>query len=171
MRFFADEMLGKLARWLRALGVDVAYRTQASDDKIIQVAQKEERRVLTRDQKLHKRLGVLNIPVLFIKDDKWEDQIRQFFSEYPDLKNLKGVLTRCMECNEALEELEKERVKDRVWPFVFETQERFSFCRRCDRIYWKATHVDKILERLTSVVEVKGASSKARGPKKKRSSR
>src|SRR4030095_295702 len=171
MRFFADEMLGKLARWLRALGVDVTYLTQAPDEKIIQVAKREERIVLTRDQKLNKRLGVLKMPVLFIRDDKWEDQIRQFFSEYPALKNMNGVLTRCMECNEPLEELTKDQVKDRVWPFVFETQERFSFCPKCDRIYWKATHVEKILERLTAVVEEKARSLKAKGLKKKRSAR
>jgi len=168
MRFFADEMLGKLARWLRALGVDVAYLTSAPDEKIIQLAQREDLIVLTRDQKLNKRLSVLKIPVLFIRDDKWEDQIRQFFSEYPALKTMDGVLTRCMECNEALEELKKDQVKDKVWPFVFETQERFSFCRRCDKIYWNATHVTKILERLTAVVKGKPRPLKTKNLNKKK---
>jgi uncharacterized protein len=155
MRFFADEMLGKLARWLRALGVDVSYSISVSDEKILQGAQRERRVVLTRDQKLLKRLQILKIPVLFIRDDRWEDQIRQFFSEYPQLRSMDHALTRCMECNEPLESVSKERVKEKVWPFVYDTQESFSFCRKCDKIYWKATHVEKILRRLEAVIEEK----------------
>jgi hypothetical protein len=161
MRFFADEMLGKLGRWLRALGVDVAYSITAPDELIITCAKREERVVLTRDQKLFKRLQILKIPVIFIKHDRWEDQIRQFFSEHPELKSMDHALTRCMECNEPLESLPKEKVKERVWPFVYDTQESFSFCRRCDKIYWKATHVEKILRRLEAIVE---------GSKKRKSS-
>src|SRR5262245_29786750 len=153
MRFFADEMLGKLARWLRALGIDVAYSISAPDEMILHAAQREIRLVLTRDQKLFKRLTVLKMLVIFIRDDRWEDQIRQFFSEYPELRSMDRALTRCMECNEPLESVPKERVKEKVWPFVYETQENFSFCRKCDKIYWKATHVEKILRRLEAIVE------------------
>jgi len=153
MRFLADEMLGKMARWLRALGVDVLYQVQFDDDKILGVAKREARLVLTRDHRLLKRLQSRRIPSLFIRNDKYEEQIREFFSSFPKLKNLNGVLSRCMECNEVLESLSKEKVKDRVWPYVFETQENFSYCRRCDRVYWRATHVEKIIDRLKALVE------------------
>ena len=153
MRFLADEMLGKMTRWLRALGVDVVYETEFEDEKIMNQAKREGRLVFTRDHKLLKRLQARHIPSLFIQHDKWEDQLREFFSHFPRFRNLEGLLSRCMDCNELLETLPKEKVKDKVWPYVFETQDTFSFCRHCDRYYWKATHVEKIIDRLKALVE------------------
>jgi len=31
------------------------------------------------------------------------------------------------------------------------TQERFSFCLRCQRIYWPATHQEKMVEELEAM--------------------
>lgn len=153
MRFLADEMLGKMARWLRALGVDVVYQTQFDDDKILAQAKREGRLVFTRDHRLLKRLQSRRIPSVFVLHDRYEEQIREFFTHFPKFRSLNGLLSRCMECNELLETLSKEKVKDKVWPYVYETQENFSYCRRCDRIYWKATHVEKIIDRLKAIVE------------------
>lgn len=153
MIFVADEMLGKLVRWLRALGVDVIYETPFEDEKILGLARKDRRFVLTRDQKLFKRLRAARVPSLFIERDRWPEQMQEIFSNFPRLKTLQNVLSRCMECNETLETIDKEKVKDRVWPYVYETQNEFSYCRHCDRVYWQATHVGKILERLKKLVE------------------
>jgi uncharacterized protein with PIN domain len=43
---------------------------------------------------------------------------------------------------------DREAVKELVPPYVFETQNAFSQCAACGRIYWRATHVDGILKRL-----------------------
>src|SRR5438094_3321780 len=43
MKFIADVMVGKLARWLRVLGFDVAYSNQYDDDEIIKRASNEKR--------------------------------------------------------------------------------------------------------------------------------
>jgi uncharacterized protein with PIN domain len=153
MRFFADEMLGKLARWLRALGVDVAYEGQCDDDKIVARVKKEGRVILTRDKIFFKRLQAMKFSAFFVHHDLWTEQIKEVFSEYPTLRTLKNLFTRCMECNEILEKIEKEKVKDRVWPFVYETQDQFSYCKKCDRIYWQATHVEKMKERLRVIIE------------------
>src|SRR5207245_5307383 len=48
-RFVADVMLGRLARWLRALGYDTAYVRDASDRQLLGLALREDRRLLTRD--------------------------------------------------------------------------------------------------------------------------
>ena len=49
MAFIADVMVGKLARWLRVLGVDVAYSNAYEDDEIIRIATAQSRIVLTRE--------------------------------------------------------------------------------------------------------------------------
>ena len=48
MRFIADVMGGKLARWLRVLGFDAAYSNTYVDDEIIRIAETENRVILTR---------------------------------------------------------------------------------------------------------------------------
>ncbi len=49
MKFIADVMVGKLARWLRVLGLDVSYSNNYEDDEIIDIAESEDRVILTRD--------------------------------------------------------------------------------------------------------------------------
>jgi len=43
-----------------------------------------------------------------------------------------------------------ETVRDRVRVYVFRTQSRFTRCARCNRVYWRATHVTRMLERLSA---------------------
>jgi uncharacterized protein with PIN domain len=48
--------------------------------------------------------------------------------------------TICLVCNRRLEGCTKETVKDLVPPYVFLTQDHFSECPACHRLYWKGTH-------------------------------
>ena len=54
-RFIADEMLGRLAKWLRAIGYDTVCYNGGGDGALIQRALKEDRIILTRDTGLVKR--------------------------------------------------------------------------------------------------------------------
>ncbi|HSA58576.1 MAG TPA: Mut7-C RNAse domain-containing protein [bacterium] len=149
MRFAVDEMLGKLARWLRMMGFDVSYRRPVDDLLLIGEARDEERIILTRDTRLIRKLRPEEY--CFISHDHLEDQCRELFERFPGLLNERAPLSRCVECNVPLEEIEKKKVKDKVWPFVFETQNRFTTCPDCGRIYWEATHVEKIKRRLNAL--------------------
>ncbi len=55
IRFLADSMVGKLARWLRLLGHDVRYERCLEDSLLVTDAAEEGRVVLTRDRKLVER--------------------------------------------------------------------------------------------------------------------
>ncbi len=46
--FFADAMLGKLARWLRMLGYDTAYERNIDDADVVDRVVNEDRWLLTR---------------------------------------------------------------------------------------------------------------------------
>jgi uncharacterized protein with PIN domain len=55
VKFLADGMLGKLARWLRILGHDVIYLVEFEDSELLKLAKKEESVLLTKDLELYKR--------------------------------------------------------------------------------------------------------------------
>jgi uncharacterized protein with PIN domain len=50
--FVADAMPGKLARWLRVMGVDVIHDPRRIDAHLLQYAERESRVLLTRDRHL-----------------------------------------------------------------------------------------------------------------------
>jgi hypothetical protein len=151
MKFAADDMLGKLARWLRMMGVDVTWSNRVPDEEVLRQGREEGRLILTRDTRLIRRLRPEEY--LFIHDDFLEGQMREVLARFPSLLEGERPLSRCVECNVLLEAAEKSAVKDRVWPFVYETQESFTECPRCRRVYWEATHVREIRERLKGLAK------------------
>src|SRR5439155_308075 len=54
-RFVADCNVGRLARWLRALGYDASYHAHIEDAALVREAAAEGRVLLTRDRDLTKR--------------------------------------------------------------------------------------------------------------------
>jgi uncharacterized protein with PIN domain len=148
-RFIADAMLGKLARWLRILGYDAAFDTKIRDEDLIARARAEGRILLTRDTRLVLRRGMPDFLLLESQDPP--EQIRQVLREFDLQVNAGEFLSRCLLCNEATVEIPREEARSEVPPYVHRTQERFARCPRCRRIYWRATHVADILERLGDV--------------------
>ena len=136
MRFVVDSMLGRLAKWLRALGYDTAYPSSMNDDELTCLAQQEGRVLLTRDNQLARRKGVR---ALLVKSDYLEEQVRQVIGELHLSPNREALL-RCLVCNEPLEEVDKATLEGVVPPYVWQTQEQFRRCPRCGRVYWRGTH-------------------------------
>ena len=140
-KFIADAMLGRLAKWLRLLGIDTVYDPRLRDTELIRLAATEGRILLTRDTRLLRRRGIP--PSLFVIHDHFRDQLRQVAHAFGlDLRLAR--FNRCSRCNELLVGRSKEHVRDRVPPYVFETQDHFFQCPACGRIYWAATHLERI---------------------------
>ena len=144
IKFVADVMVGKLARWLRVLGFDVAYSNVFQDDEIIRLASSENRIILTRDCGLAARCD--NSQCLLISSGEYEEQVQQVVRTF-DLKEF-SVFSRCLECNTPLQRVDKEDVFERVPPFIYLTQDRFAICPSCNRVFWHGSHADEILKRL-----------------------
>ena len=132
----ADMMLGKLAKWLRIAGADARYENPTDDDALLALAEAEERLLLTRDTRLARRSG--DVPVLFIQHDLLRSQLAQVAAEY-DFGHL-TPFSRCIRCNVPVEKVEKESVRERLWPYVYATQTEIRECPACGRLYWPATH-------------------------------
>jgi uncharacterized protein with PIN domain len=140
VRFLADCNVGRLARWLRALGYDAAYHPRIGDAELIGQALAEERVLLTRDLGILRRRVVASgrVRALLLRDDMVQQQLRQVVAELG--LSTDRSLTRCIECNVSLEPRRPAAVATRVPPYVRATQTRYSECPACARIYWAGTH-------------------------------
>ena len=145
--FAADRMLGRLAKWLRVLGYDVTYGQHLSGHGLIRAARAEGRLILTRDRSLARKQPP---PFLFIDSNDYLEQLRQVLYTC-NLRPGQGLFTRCLVCNAQLQTRSKESVEKFVPPFVFASQERFSWCDHCQKLYWPATHQRKMLDVLAKI--------------------
>ncbi len=143
-RFLADEMLGRLAKWLRLLGYDTKYVYDLADTDILEIAEREGRILLTRDTLLIRRRKCWNY--IFIQSDRWREQLKQVVLQAK--LDCELSFTVCSDCNVDLQPVDKNWVKRRVPPHVFATQEHFSVCPACSRIFWRATHVENMANEL-----------------------
>lgn len=151
-RFIADCMLGRLAKWLRVLGYDVAYERAIADEAIIARAWREKRVLLTRDtalagRRILKRTGARFV---LVQSNDPDEQLEQVLRDLRLEAARRRLLSRCLRCNERTLRVERRDVETLVPPYVLATQRRFSRCPSCRRVYWRATHVDRIVARLTS---------------------
>lgn len=147
MKFVADKMLGRLARWLRVIGQDVTYGPHLSGYGLIRAARREGRLILTRNRALVRRHPP---DYLLIESDRFREQLKQVVGVCK-LDPLKDAFTRCVECNGELQPVTKDAVEGKVPPYVFSTQEKFSVCPTCRRLYWPATHQQKMVEELKAM--------------------
>jgi uncharacterized protein with PIN domain len=143
VRFVADVMLGKLARWLRALGYDTLYFRAAADSRLLGIALRERRRLLTRDVALAARAREAG---LLVRSDGLEPQLREVMTACA--LTSRAPLSRCLECNGVLTGRAPAAVLDRVPPYTLATQTEFWECEGCRRVFWSGTHVRGILSRL-----------------------
>lgn len=150
LKFFADSMLGKLATWMRMLGLDVEYERRIEDSDLVYRAIKEGRIILTRDTLLTKRKSVRG-RYFFVRSPRFKDQLREVSIKFKI--GLESAFTRCLRCNLPLVDISRDTVQDKVPPYVFNTQERFSRCPKCSRIYWAGTHRNNMLNELSAIVK------------------
>ena len=152
MKFAVDCMLGKLAKWLKILGFDAAFFSKIEDDKLMAIARKEGRVLLTRDTGMIERVKTLE--TLFIDSENWREQVKQVLDQF-DLWADVRPNSRCIECNHPLREINKERAKNLVTPFVYRTADTFALCPECDRIFWRGTHLQDMEYKINELLKTK----------------
>ena len=148
MKFLLTRELGKLARWLRILGFDAEYLREIRASSFIIKALQEDRIIISRNRKLPKARGV---KIVFIDSEILNEQIKEVQQRLNIKYDSKQMFTRCIVCNEQLKAIEKELVRDKVPPLVFDEQTEFVICPKCQRVYWQGTHWGKVKETLEGI--------------------
>ena len=152
MKFIADGMLGKLARWLRLAGHDVIYigdlkvPAGEQDDALLSLSRREDRVLLTCDIELHRRARRAGVRSAFVQGSDLVDQLVQVSRRSGSKIHIRPENSRCPMCNGMLEEAGKEDVGGKVPANVLEGQSEFWRCSSCGKIYWKGSHWKTIVE-------------------------
>ncbi|NJE01559.1 Mut7-C RNAse domain-containing protein [Thermococcus sp. JdF3] len=135
MRFIADMMLGRLARWLRLYGHDTLYGVEADED-ILRIALAENRVLLTRDSGLAGRARKLGMSVILLTSNSLEGQMEELRGSGVEFKELFPASARCPKCNGPIKRVSKEEIRGRVPEAVYERYDGFYVCENCGQVYW-----------------------------------
>jgi len=145
MKFILTKELGRLAKWLRILGFDTEYYQKDNLSSLIIQALRDERIIISRNQHLPLSKG---IKIILIGAEKIKEQVAEALKKL-NLQAQEGAMfSRCILCNVELKDIAKDKVKEKVPEYVYQTQKDFITCPKCKRIYWPGTHwgnVEKIL--------------------------
>lgn len=149
-RFLLDVHLGSLARRLRLLGVDTAYRTEAADEELVRWAATELRVLLTRDRGLLARTALPEGAL--VRHDRTQDQLADVLDRFaPPL----APWTRCGRCNGLLEAATHAEVAARLEPGTRRSYAEFARCLSCRAVYWRGAHsrrLEEVVRRAEHVV-------------------
>ena len=150
MKFLCDQMLGSLSKWLRILGFDTYFaNNKMTDNELLNIAFKENRVLISRDKELIIRGNKKKIKTIELFSKNLDDQLRDVFKNFTI--NNKNILSRCILCNTLLINIQKNMIKDKVPELIFENNEKFWFCKKCDKVYWMGSHYDKIKLKINEI--------------------
>lgn len=138
-KFVLDTNLGRLARYLRLLGLDCLYRNDYQDEELARISRSTNRVLLTRDRTLLRHKVITR--GYFVRATDPRLQAKEVLSRF-DLNSMIAPFTRCTLCNGILDDVEKSRVIHRLEPKTKRYFDRFRLCRDCGQIYWKGSHHD-----------------------------
>jgi uncharacterized protein with PIN domain len=140
-------MLGTLAKWLRIYGFDTFYANSEMDDsQLVDISKKQKRVLVTRDKNLIHMASKEKIKFIDIDSTDIDKQLNKVISKLKIKPS--NILSRCILCNTKINEIEKDKVKNKVPKKVFDSNEKFWFCQKCKKIYWKGSHYKNMIEKI-----------------------
>jgi len=150
VQFAADRMLGRLAKLLRLLGYDTCYAPDASPAQLLDIVLGSQRTLLTRGNPQKRFAGVGHL--YSIMSEQPPAQLREVVTHF-GLDTHSALWTRCTLCNSPIASVEKASVESSLDPKVFSLYEEFFRCTGCSHIYWRGSHVERILRNLEDLLK------------------
>ncbi len=150
LAFILDVHLGKLARFLRFMGLDTLYQNDYDDFEIIAISIRENRTILTRD------IGILKDSKVnkgrWIRSTNPLAQLQEVVA-YFNLCGKVNPFSRCAICNGRLVRTSKEQVIKELAENTRKYFDEFTRCESCGKLYWKGSHFQKINSLIKKVCE------------------
>ena len=148
LRFVVDLNAGRLATWLRVMGYDTLFLRDADEGELVGIALREGRIIFIRDTGITQRRLVTSgcLTDVLVEEDDLKGQLVGCLG-----LDSQRAFVRCVRCNESLDSLSTESAKNRVPPYVYQTQEEFMQCPRCLCVDWRGTHWENMHRELAEV--------------------
>jgi hypothetical protein len=147
MKFICDAMLGRLAKYLRILGLDAEY----TRDLFLLAQYKEQPDspyFLTRTMKT-----ISYERIIFIKSDKVREQLQEIREVICPFIDPGKIMNRCIDCNVELVDVEKKDIEQMVPEFVFHQYAQFRSCPKCRKVYWEGSHAKGMAQLVREIME------------------
>jgi uncharacterized protein with PIN domain len=146
MKLLCDEMLGSLARWLRAAGYDTALAPPGTGDGALlaQCAQ-EERLLITRDRALAKA-ALADVATVLLPEGSLDAHARRLAAD-AGIDWMLAPFTRCIADNAVLVDAPNDKLEVVPPPFRAGSAS-LRFCPTCWRVYWPGGHVQRMAAQL-----------------------
>lgn len=148
--FAVEKTMGRLAKWLRLMGFDTLLETDFPKGMFAghmgpgRVFLTRTRRALASHSADRTVLIHANDPM-----DQLAEVIQRTALRREDLR----PFSRCLQCNEPIVAVAKEEIARGVPDYVLETQESFSRCPKCGRVFWPGSHTTRSLEKINSILK------------------
>jgi uncharacterized protein with PIN domain len=141
LRFLVDDTLRGLAKKLRMIGYDTLERGGESWWAVMAKAKQDHRVVVTLQQDLR---TPPDVEMWVVETEQTNQQVQEVLDRISSDVDPPEPLSRCLVCNEVVEELAAETARPRVPPMVAQAHSVFCHCPKCGRIYWAGSHFHKI---------------------------
>jgi uncharacterized protein with PIN domain len=151
--FVLDSNLGRLARYLRLLGFDCLYQNDYDDKTVANIADREQRIVLTRDRALLQHKVITR--GYFVREVRPRLQVKEVLARF-DLYRLVTPFNRCIRCNGELQAIDKQVIEDRLEPKTRKYFDTFRICTACGQIYWQGSHHARSLRLVEELTKIQG---------------
>jgi len=146
-RFAVERTLGRLARLLRMLGFDTISECEHSRRDF--TARVDPGRVF-----LARSRGGRGEPHFLrrvrIRSDRPADQVVEVLRALGIRPEAIRPFRLCLRCNEPIERADRGEVLGLVPDYTWETNETFTRCPRCRRVYWRGSHTERALAEIRS---------------------
>lgn len=146
-KFICDFMVQKLGRILILCGFDTnIIKKPISKDEIISIAESEKRIIITRNT------GFKHSKQCFIlKEQNSFFQFKKIITVLNLKIDISKFFTRCSSCNIVLEKIETDKIKDLIPPMTLKNTSEYFICKRCQKLYWKASHYDMFIKKIKTI--------------------
>ena len=153
-------MLGKVALWLRLTGHDAVYSASLDDGVALELAEKENRVLLTSDEALYSRAAERGLETMLVRGTV-DDEVAAVFVKYGITAEIDPSTARCSKCNGELEEIQGEermRIKSLVHDKTYNYYDTFWLCNSCHSVffqgsYWK--NIQKYMARIQDLINAR----------------
>jgi uncharacterized protein len=148
MIFLCDVMLGKLAKYLRILGLNTIYITSAAE---LDGYKDEYNSPLFFTKRKVQKISYSRC--IYIESNDVLDQLTEIKAVIKPYIDTKTLMKRCIRCNTLLEDAKKNDIEGLVPEFIFHTYSIFKTCPHCRKVYWEGSHVEHMVKWVQEIIQ------------------